>query len=35
MILCDSVDDFHEFFNFFITCCNLHTLTTKYIRRSY
>ena len=35
MILLDSVNDSHEFNYIFIRYSNLHTLSTKYIRRTY
>ena len=35
MILRDSVDDFHKFFDFVVGQCDLHALTAKHVGRSY
>ena len=34
MILCIGIDDCHEFINFIIVKCNLHSLSTQDIRRT-
>ena len=35
MILCDTIDDLHEFFDLFIGDSDLHALSAQYIGRTY
>ena len=35
MILCDTVDDLHEFFDLFIGDSDLHALSAQYIGRTH
>ena len=35
MILCDTIDDTDKFLDLIIVECDLHTLSTEYIGRSY
>jgi len=35
VILCDTVDDLHEFFDLFIGDSDLHALSAQYIGRTY